>query len=289
MFSWFQKSAKKRLNRPAFPAQRRLRFDSLEERVLMAGDVTAAIVGGTNLVITGDLAANAVRIAGTSVPGEYIVSRADRTTTINTGTTPFTASGISNLIIDLGDGNDRVNLVHMRVSGDVSINTGTDAGKDLVKVSLAQIDGKFFVETGDGNDELILTALHVSGDATIDTGLGDDKLYLTVGRVGGLFNVTTGNGNDFVSLSAVNIAGNTTVDTGSDAGKDLVLIAASRFQSAVSVNLGDGDDKLTLTLNRFDSTLSADGNVGSDALVNRFNRFLGGAPTLLSFERFPRF
>jgi hypothetical protein len=289
MFRWLQKSAKRRIDRPALPALRRLRFDSLEERVLMAGDVTAAIVGGTDLVITGDAAANAVRVSGTSTPGEYIVSRADAATTINAGTTPFTASGISNLVIDLGDGDDRVNLVHMHVSGDVSINTGTDAGRDLVKVTFAQVDGTFDADTGDGNDELVLTALHVSGDATIDSGLGDDKLYLTVGKFGGLFGVSTGNGSDFVSLSAVNIAGNTTVDTGADTGNDLVVVAASRFQSPVSVNLGDGDDKLIITFNRFDSSLSADGGLGSDALVNRFNRFLGGAPSLISFERFPRF
>lgn len=287
MFGWIQKSANRRIKRPARRAQRRLCFDSLEERNLLAGDVSAAIVGGTDLVITGDTAGNAVRVGGTSIPGEYIVSRGDSTTTINGAMTPFTASGISNLIINLGDGDDRLNVAYVRVSGNVSIDTGSDAGKDLVRVALAEVSGTFDVHTGDGNDELILSALRVDGAATIDSGGGDDKLYLSVGKFGGSFGVSTGNGSDFVSLSAVNIAGTTTVDTGADTGRDRVVIIASRFQSAASIDLGDGDDKLIITFSRFDSTLSADGNLGNDALVNRFNRFLGGAPTLTNFEQFP--
>lgn len=96
---------------------------------------------------------------------------------------------------------------------------------------------------------------------------------------------------DIFTLSAVQIVGASTIDTsdGTDSGKDLLVISASWFQGAASVNLGDGSDKLIVTASRFHSTFSADGGNGTDSLVNRFNRFLGGSPTLNNFERFPWF
>jgi hypothetical protein len=263
-----------------------LRFDALESRLLLAGDVTVT-VDGEDLLITGDAAANAVVVRGTETPGQYVVSRSDRTTTINGGTAPFTASNISNLVIDLGQGNDVLNLLDANISGRVSIDMGANGGRDVFNAAYAEIGETLDISTGGGDDQVLLNVVTVKGAANIDTGAGKDGVYLSFCDFHQALAVNTDAGKDVVTISAVEVMGATSIDTGSDSAKDAVVVSASRFRSAVSINLGAGNDELVLTTSRFDATLTADGGEGTDRLVNRFNRFLGGTPAWSRFERFP--
>jgi len=288
MLGWLKNSASTRARKSVRPFRRELQFDSLEPRLLLAGDVTVAVDDG-DLLITGDVAANAVLVRGTETPGQYVVSRADRSTTINGGTAPFTSADVTNFVIDMGAGNDRLNLANVKVSGSVSIDTGTNGGKDLVNVAYARIGGEFEANTGGGNDRVTLSALTVSGAAMIDAGAGNDRLYVSACKFDDTFDAHTGDGKDVVTVSAVQIVGASMIDTGdgADSGKDRVVISASRFEGSASVDLGDGNDRLIVTFSRFDSTFSADGGDGTDSLVSRFNRFLGDSPVWNNFERFP--
>src|SRR4051794_22360384 len=101
---------------------RRLGFQPLEERTMMAGDAGANILGGKvgviviagDLYVTGDAAANNVAIAqvmqnGVPVNGNYVINGLNGTT-INGGT-GYRATGVTrDFIIDMGGGGDSLLL-----------------------------------------------------------------------------------------------------------------------------------------------------------------------------------
>src|SRR5262245_61665314 len=83
---------------------RRLRFESLEDRTLMAGNVTAAVVNGT-LQITGDKSANVIQIQQGTGNGIRLVGIG---TTINGSSLAVNFAGASNIDLDMLAGNDSV-------------------------------------------------------------------------------------------------------------------------------------------------------------------------------------
>src|SRR5262245_5328671 len=72
---------------------RKLHFESLEGRALLAGNVTAAVTGG-DLIITGDAEANSIVIVHGRGAGEYLVKGVDGTT-INGAGSSFRATGVT--------------------------------------------------------------------------------------------------------------------------------------------------------------------------------------------------
>src|SRR5262245_48818994 len=93
---------------------RSLRVEGLETRDLMAGDVTAEVVGGS-LIIKGDAQANDIVITEPT-PGSFqIATGATSTTTINGGAGPVTLNNVTKDVkINLKNGADRVT-----VTGDI--------------------------------------------------------------------------------------------------------------------------------------------------------------------------
>ena len=98
------------------------------------------------------------------------VSPADKTTTINGRATRFTANNVNQFAIDLGDGNDRLNIANAVVRGNVAIDLGEDSGSDMLTVSFSRISGALSVTTGDGTDRLAISGATVSGATRIDIG-----------------------------------------------------------------------------------------------------------------------
>ena len=96
--------------------QRKLRLESLENRNLLAGNVTATVVDG-NLIIEGDDQDNQISIVATENRGQYIIrGRASATfgpitTTINGSDAEegILVTGVKRSVhISMGDGNDSV-------------------------------------------------------------------------------------------------------------------------------------------------------------------------------------
>jgi hypothetical protein len=115
-----------------------LEMESLENRQMLAGNVSAVITGAGNLVVTGDGAANEIDVA--------IDSTGQVSITGNAGTT-----------VDIG------NLATAQVSGDVRINLG--GGDDVV--SLYGVDSSapirnVSINTGTGDDSAIVGYLYGS-------------------------------------------------------------------------------------------------------------------------------
>jgi len=132
--------------RPAALRRRRpLRTERLEDRDLLAGDVSV-VKSGTTLRITGTNAANDVVVVGDAVPGTYHVFGIDADasgddTTINGTLHDFTEgaadfSGIRNIVVNLRGGDDVFFLTNVPNSADPSrlnnVTIDMGAGDDVV-------------------------------------------------------------------------------------------------------------------------------------------------------------
>jgi hypothetical protein len=125
-------------------------FEPLEGRLLLAGDVTAALSDG-NLLIVGDDRANDI-VLDQLAEGELRLSSGADATGLNDGAEPLVFSGVTgNVVIRLGRGDD------------VVLVTGLD------------LAGKLLVDGGDGSNTLTVD----------DTSIASDLLFRGPARGGG--------------------------------------------------------------------------------------------------------
>lgn len=138
------------MNRATSTGQRRtLSLEILEPRMLLAGNVTAA-VRHDNLMIKGDRAGNCVEI---SQSDQAIRVAGCNNTTINRRAAAFTSTSVrGDLKIQLKGGNDSLTL------------TGVSAPRNLTVIDSA------------GNDDVCLIDSTVAANTTVNTGKGTDTL-----------------------------------------------------------------------------------------------------------------
>jgi cyclophilin family peptidyl-prolyl cis-trans isomerase len=146
--------------------------ESLEDRSVPAGNVTATLTGGGTLLITGDGAANSVRIQGNS-SATLNISSTD--TTINNQTGSVTLGVFrGSIIIAMGDGNDSVVIDRVLTRGMLSIDMG--AGDDSLAITTSAVRKDAIIGMGDGNDSVTLRPVLMSGNALVDVGAGDNRV-----------------------------------------------------------------------------------------------------------------
>jgi hypothetical protein len=253
-------------------ARRPLRFEQLEDKRLLAGDVTVAVVHGA-LVITGDELGNQIAISSGAEPGEYLIQGLDGTVLHlagedGAGESELLVTGVRHGIhVALQEGDDAVSLTDARVHGNVVIDTG--AGEDHVSVGLAPaattdlllaetiaddsndlaggvaIGGSLVIRTGEHND-----TVHLGGQ---DEGNPELSEFSTDGnsirpslRVGRNLVIGLGDGEDHLALNAAHVGVATVVNGGQDADwinlshartKVLTLLGGGgEFNDAVSLN-----------------------------------------------------
>jgi hypothetical protein len=238
-----------------------LRLENLEHRAMLAGDVTTQFAGG-NLVIRGDAEDNNIQIEA-SAEGDLVVSAGDSETDSPTtidGETTF--SGVSSVIVMLGDGDDTFEVGSGEVDGNVIVVAG--AGDDTVTLGGdAEASTGDDSPGGDGGDdtggnalagdplveELAEPQLIVGGNLIVSGGQGDDTVTATNVMVEGDVSVLLAAGDDEVTLDAVTLdtlaSGELKVITG--AGDDVVSIDGFLGAEAdVHVTTGQGDDEITM-------------------------------------------
>jgi hypothetical protein len=188
---------------------RRCAFESLEDRQMLAGDVTAKISGG-KLVIKGDSLANGITIAAGSTAGTVVVTgvtAGGSATTVNSGTTAVTLSGFTGgLKLDMKGGDDSVTITGLTVTGDAKLEGGR--GNDTFDVSGSTFHGALTTNLGDGNDTLTFDSTTVSGKAKFKGRSGNDDATITDSTFSKL-SVSLGRGDDKLTMSGTTA----TVDT----------------------------------------------------------------------------
>ncbi len=209
-------------------------IELLEDRRMLAGNVTAVINNAGDLVVNGDNADNDVLISIDDVGNVEVEGRVGSGTTVDD-------SGLAgkvvsrNVIVNMRGGDDGVYIDGTGTTFDV------DAPVDNMRISTGSGDDIAVVGTSNG--------ISVRGDIRMNLGTGDDHGAVKYSNVGfvddgdtlfdGSVTITGGAGNDSSSLY-YSIAGDFNVNLG--AGNDLALVEATAAEGAMRLSVGSGDN-----------------------------------------------
>lgn len=181
---------------------RALAFETLESRQLMA--VTTSLNSGT-LTITGDATADDIAVVGTANAGEITITGRNGTSVNGTPDGSATVPGVTgSLILNLGDGENVLNVDNVYVAGLIEITTGsvndlvilgatspvspafdlrirTGAGNDVLREENYNVlvNGIHSVNTGDGHDAVTLEGASANSSILTDLGKGDNSFHGT--------------------------------------------------------------------------------------------------------------
>ena len=193
---------------------RRARFESLEPKQLLAGDVLVSVVEG-RLIVEGDELGNQIAITAGPEPGSYAVHGLDGTNVIlqpppmDPAVTPEPAGepmstvvvhGVRGVGIGMGDGDDRVVLREVNFRGDVGIRMGSGDDQVIVGPALEPMpEPAPLAATGDETPPLP-SSVNIGGSLRIGTGEDNDRVHVGRATIRGALDVVTDGGNDSVVL-----------------------------------------------------------------------------------------
>jgi hypothetical protein len=226
----------------------RLRFESLEKRQVMAGDVDVFAIGGV-LNIVGDSASNGIVIHSTSDSVVQVrgIDRGGAATTVNENPS-VSFTGIQNIVISMGNGDDAVVLTNLSITGSVSAQLGN--GDDVF--GLGEFDNSS--DAVDHAVDSLLGALAINGNFAISMG-EDDNTVLARNVTTKWAGFSAGNGDDTFSIVDEGTIGDPAYVPGLVASKGLTLITGNGNNSVtvhgstvmnVVMPLGSGDDTVSL-------------------------------------------
>jgi hypothetical protein len=196
---------------------RKCKFESLENRQMMAGDVIGKVHAGT-LTLKGDNFNNGITITQGAIPNSVVV-----TGFTPVGGNPTSVNGLPNtavtflnvingLKVNLGIGNDEVRVNNLNIFGKAQINMGS--GADTVTINNSRFCKELDVNMGSDADSLTITNSQVDGRADIDGGQGCDDVTITNTTFGAL-DLDLGKDNDTVSITSTQVVVETMLDGGS--------------------------------------------------------------------------
>jgi hypothetical protein len=238
---------------------RKLTFQSLENRCLMAGNVTAA-VQNHSLVINGDNQNNDIEITQVG-NGQYKLGVGQfSTTTINGKSTPQTFSGITaDFKINMKGGNDIVVIDNaaqsvpvLTLPGNLNVDLGT--GSDVFYLESANTMGSATVTGGTGS-KVVEFDYSMIGNSNFNAGKNDCNINLSSGGVVNLFysrferdlSVDLGGNSaskDSVWLQGGTVGRNTAIQTGN--GADSVYVTEMFIQQKLQIQTGGGNDMVSV-------------------------------------------
>ena len=188
---------KKLASRKSAISNRRLGVEQLQARVLLAGDVTAAVTNGF-LVVRGDNAANELTIE--RISGDRVQVTGATGTTINGLTQPAVLRVRKGYDIATGGGDDKLTVIGLNAFGRYEIRMDLGAGNDTLVASnlLAQ---RIHSGGGDGNDSITVRNSRSRRGSGVGGGAGDDTMVLENLRFGNGSCIDGGTGNDILQES----------------------------------------------------------------------------------------
>lgn len=264
------------------PNGRRCSFESLEDRRVLAGNVTAVISHG-NLVITGDDDDNGIEIVPTAVANQVTI----------TGTTVGTATSVNNagsnntvtlsftgkLIVNMKDGDDNVFIGDV-TGTNILTSTGLEVkmgdGDDDLTVDSNSVNGKTKIDLGDGDDTMNFTNSEVTGNAkfkggrgdnspmTIDTAVFDSNVKIKLGK--------HQNASSLLTVTNTQVTGKAAI-TGTR-GVDDVTLGLDTF-GKLRVKLRGDDDLLTVNTVNVNTSTDLNGGSGDNTLTQLGTNDLG--------------
>lgn len=256
---------------------RKLAFEQVENREMMAGNVSAAIYGG-ELVIVGDDQSNSIQV--TEVSDRVVEINAINGTTINGASVAYFYNPSDKLNAYMNGGDDVLQILTTQGHRTTTFNN-------------------VFINMGSGRDGLGISDTAIFGNSTLIMGAdweNDTDVLVLGGKLIGTqtppitnfwanLDIKTGGGGDYVYfLDKTNVYGNLSLRTGD--GDDQVQMERLLAYKDFYADLGNGDDQMNA------GGLDARGNVyidagwGNDLYLgsSRYMRWING--TLSRFDRF---
>jgi hypothetical protein len=235
-------------------SSRKLSFQTLEDRQLMAGNITAA-VQNHSLVINSTSDNNYVYLGQTG-NGQYTLSGAFGTT-INGQSTPQTLSGVTqDFKITLKGTQDVLWIVNgngssVTIPHNLQANLGS-GGNDLL-VTAASVQGSVSITGGSGesgveiDDSMIGSPSVNSGKNDCNINLGKGSVTMQYTPVERDLKITLGGNNtstDSVDLGGGDVGRNLTIQTGD--GNDNVTMYEFSVQNKLQIKTSGGNDEVDL-------------------------------------------
>ena len=239
----FRSSGRLSANR-ARSSHRPLEFQKLEARVLLAGDVTVFVDNNFALNVIGDDADNQVLIIGERLSGARVVGLDG--TTINGGSGEFASFYLQGLTVQMGGGNDSIDLHDARFS--FAPLLAGEAGNDSIVVRDSSLKG-LNLQAGNGDDVVEIKDVFSVGTSSIQTGSGDDTIAIYNHASTQDIFIRAGAGNDTVAIDRIGMFQK--LELHMEGGDDQVLIAGETWLGQGSLlSLGQGNDFLGILPDR---------------------------------------
>jgi hypothetical protein len=286
--------------------RRRLGFEGLERRELLAGNVSAGLDVNGNLVLTGDLENNHVVVTRAFFSGQLLVnggrsnpSDPNSATRINGSTSSLAFNTTGGIVLDMSDGNDNVLVTNLGVQGNITGNLGKGSDQlalesnsdGLLSFTLnngtspayakVSTSGLVNVSGNDGSDVFSLYNATIGGSLTFNGGNGDDS-FVSTGTshsshvVGGSVLISPGAGNDATNMRRLAVGQNLTVNDGQALTKTRVGLVNVRVNLDITLNLSIRKDVVNLRgedtgSNRFQArnVVINTGNGGDQVVVDK--------------------
>ena len=256
---------KKLASRKSAITNRRLGVEQLQARVLLAGDVTAAVTNGF-LVIRGDDAANELTIE--RISGDRVQVTGATGTTINGLTQPAVLRVRKGYDIATGGGDDKLTVIGLNAFGRYEIRMDLGIGNDTL-VARNLLAQRIHAGGGDGNDSITVRNSRSRRGSGVGGGAGDDTLVLENLRFGNGSCIDGGTGKNVlqetnnrygVRSTKNNIDPNTPIITPPTALGDAFSVVRSGTNT---VNLANNDTAGTSAINRNSIVISTQPTNGS--------------------------
>ena len=281
-----------RKNRPSHGRSRRFqalskralpiaRLERLEDRTLLAGDVTAQFIG-RDAVLRGDAADNSIEIL---VDAGNVIVRGLDGTTVNGAATDFVLVSGSDRIRDdlrifLGAGNDRLVVGNgLMIAGRLTIWAG--AGDDRVAVADATVGDDVRIFGMSGSDTISIQATTIRDDLKIRGGSGASLINVSDSIIGDNARIHGGSSADDIVVTGTTIRHNTRVFAG--AGSDNIVMQNATVGRNLRAFAGAGNDVLMIDNSMVGDDARVFAGAGNDSVVSQAStvrdRFLawGGA------------
>ncbi len=248
----------------------RLGVENLEDRRLLAGNITATFLGGS-LVLRGDAADNAITVSQPAPNKVTLIGKTNSgsATTINGSAGPVVFTGILQSIdADLKAGNDQflvgnnsaeINALNNEILfGTVGVFSGLASARTVVQHSLifrggdgsdsaaimADVGGNIYADMGANNDGVGVQGSLAKGSVILIGGSGDQpSLLVRNSTIGNQIIVQGATGANRVVIDAVNALG---VTIATQNGNDQVSVLSSNIKFGVVMNTLGGIDNIVV-------------------------------------------
>ena len=223
---------------------RRLRFESMESKLLLAADLHAAVVDG-DLVVVGSKGDD-VLVIESSDEGTWTITPAGDDS-IN-GSEPgqsVTLSGVvDDLRVSLRNGNDSLTIKGDNAKAIVqgSLSVRGSHGTNQVLVDNVFVGNDLSIRTRESADNISVEVTEVGDELVIRSAMGDDSIKCNDVTVGTDLDVHAGGGwyDDDVTVRATTIEGDAAFRA--SRGDNHVNVESIKVSDRTRVKLGTGDD-----------------------------------------------